>query len=385
MKSYIFMYVFLNFTVACMSEIYLMIIFFVFTISALVEYVVHNNDRANLKYLRLAFSLLAIFIYTVIAGFREVGFSPDDINYSNIFYNIVADGGGVNEATNEPLFIWLNKIVSFLTSDVSNLFLLFAFLTALLTASSFLLSSQLVILSFTLYLSHVFLYRDMIQIRAGLSYSLAMFIISVYLINLNKRWYFYPFTIVPGFIHTSGFLTLFVPFLSKIKYSAKLSWTLILMSLILGLVDFGKQISEVFSLFDFGAIQSAVNTYVLTQNKFNYELGILNPTTLKQVFWLFLFNLNLKALSQDKSSTLMLWMYTISTCILLLLNNYSTLAARLASLFSISEFFLIPLLVTYSKKKSLVFFILAIVYCAAMLLLNLFSKNLFSGYHFNFY
>lgn len=368
-----------------MSEIYFIMIFFVFAISTVVEYVVHFNDQRSLKYLRLAFSLLAICTYTIIAGFREVGFSPDDLNYLDIFSHSINGGGGVKETTNEPIFMFLNKFVGFFSTDVSNLFLLFAFFTALFTASSFLLSSKLTILSFTLYFSHVFLYRDMIQIRAGLSYSLAMFIICYYLVYINKKRYVYPATILPGLIHTSGFLTLLVPFLSKLKYSVKLSLILLLFSFSLGLINFGKYITDALSFFDFGSVQSAVNTYVLTKNQFNYELGLLNPTTLKQIFWLILFNYNFKYIKDDNGSSLFMWMYTISTCILLLLNDYSTLAARLASFFSVSEFFLIPLLIVGARKKSLMFFGLALLYCVAMLLLNLFSKSLFSGYHFNFY
>lgn len=368
-----------------MSEIYFIILFFFFVFFAVLEYVIFFGNALNLKYLKLAFSLMAIFSYTIIAGFREVGFSPDDLNYLDVFSSVILGSYEFKEATNELVFIWINKFVSLFSSDVSSLFLLFAFSTAIFTASSFLLSSKLAILSFTMYLSHVFLYRDMIQIRAGLSYSIAMFSICLYFTYFSKRRYIYPIFALPGLIHTSGFLTCLVPLFSKFQYSSKFSWLLLSISFSLGLVDYGTSLSNILSFLDFGYLQSAVNTYILTKNQFNYELGLLNPTTLKQVFWIYLFNRNLKYLIDDKGANLLLWMYTISTCILLALNDFSTLAARLASFFSIAEFFLIPLLIVKVKDNSLFYFVIALLYCLVMLLLNIFSKNLFNEYGFNFY
>nr|WP_223271599.1 EpsG family protein [Colwellia hornerae] len=334
-----------------------------------------SRKRSILPFILFFFTLLIIF-----SGLRSPGVSSDDQVYISIFNQFVKGGGGLTSSTNEYVFVIINQLISFITDDVFYLFLLFALLTAFFTIFSFVKASPFITISVLVYFSHVYLYRDMIQIRAGLSYAIFM----LALVCFAKKNYKASIALwlSSTLIHFSSFLGVVVPIINKMKFSSKFVIYSFLFSLVFGAIGLYTPISFLLNNVNLGPLTAPIKTYILSRNEFNKPLGLLNPTTLKQCIWFFVFFYYREKLKYELSSDIYFKTYFLSVCILLIFADFSVFAARFGSFFAVSEFFLLAALVVVSKKNRRFLFSIIIGYCCMMASLNVFSKGLFDGFVF---
>ncbi len=326
-------------------------------------------------YILLIFLLLIIF-----SGFRLPGVSSDDEIYISIFNQYLSNNGRVTSSTSEIGFVYINQLIGYFTDNVFYLFFIFALLTVFFTLISFVKGSPFVAVSILVYFSHVYLYRDMIQIRAGLSYSIFMLALVYY----SRKNYSTAtiFWISSTLVHFSAFIGCIIPLINKIRFSSKTIIWLFLLSLGIGFIGLYKPISFMLDNINLGLLTSPIKTYILSRNEFNKPLGLLNPTTIKQCIWFFIFLYYRDKLKAELGSDLFFKMYFLSVCTLLVFADFSVFAARFGSFFAISEFFLLAAIVVISKKNKYFLFSMVIIYCFFMAALNVFSKGLFDGFIF---
>ncbi|MCP5463699.1 MAG: EpsG family protein [Deltaproteobacteria bacterium] len=335
---------------------------------------------AHSKYMQPAYLFIGFVILACMAGFRGFWFT-DYGNYVGIYgetvhlYDFLYYGGNPPRIHGEFLYLFLNTLVKTFFDSSIPVFVIVAALAVGLNCVAFKKFSPYPLLSLLWYFSHLFLYKELIQIRAGLASAIVL--CSVYFI-VHKKPLQYTVAIILAFLfHVGAIIALPVYWVCKKDFGKKMLFFPLIVGFALGLTSW---------LDSFLNLMGAAN--VLPQKLAWYQetysddaLGVLNPMTLKQLFFCF-FLVGSKEILKTKFKYFypIMVMYILSTAWLFALQEIPILAARIATFLSAGDPVVIAFLISLFKEKKVVSMGIAFL-SIVILFMNLELRQHWVEYH----
>lgn len=325
---------------------------------------------------KLFFYLLAVIALSLLAGLRYD--NADYKAYEEMFFapwELCADKG----------FALLITLVKAFVDIPFFMFLVVAFLAVGLNISSFRKYSPYLFVSILFYFVHSFILKEYVQIRAGLSCAICLYAVR-YINNRNIRKYILCMVIaIP--IHMSSIIFFPMYWIYYFMINKKENYILyfLLFSFIVGtLYPFG-QILKTYA--PFLGETSRIATYA-NWEQFNKEIGILtNLTTVKQIFLCILCYIYRIRLNNKIHCFLILYLaYVLSTCWLMVFNDFVIVGARMATFLSVGEPVLFAGVLGLFSKQSRVIVLSVFIFIAYNILnMNFHTKPLgeYEIYPFN--
>jgi hypothetical protein len=347
----------------------------ILTLFAVLE-ILESPKIINHLFLCFSFVVLAL-----LAGLRGRLFS-DYGNYVVAFYSVY-DLSDYMQVYRQPdgihgefLYLFYNTFLRTFTDNPIYLFLTFAFLAVGINLYCFEKFSPYPLVSVLLYFSHTYLYKELVQIRAGLACALVLY--SVTFIQKRKALQYVLTVFIAAMIHTGAIVVLPVYWLCKMRFSK----TMLFLPLIIGLLlaKAGWLSPFLGFLKNMNALHSGVEGYMEVEG-YNYSLGILNPMTLKQAL-ICSVGIYYKDVLVERFKYFypLLVMYILSTAWILAFQEFAILAARIATFFSVGDPLLLTYLVTLFREKKIV--LAGVIMMAwALLFLNVTIKQGWPPYH----
>ena len=122
--------------------------------------------------LYVIFGILMVFI----AGMRGVGYTPDTIEYEEMYYG----SNALMEAVTEPTFLFISSVLRSFSFGVSALFITYALISIVIHLPAFWKLSRLPLLTLTIYISYYYMMHEMVQMRVGVAAGLFLWAIYFY-------------------------------------------------------------------------------------------------------------------------------------------------------------------------------------------------------------
>jgi len=315
----------------------------------------------NTLTIRVIILMFAGLILALLAGLRYG--DRDYFSYLDIYDSVSRlfqdfDNTGVH---GEPGYILLNRICKTLGLGTVGLFMIMSFSSVALSLNFFRKYSPYFLVAVLIYFSHVFILRDMMQVRSGLAAS-----ISLYALQYIGRRKLIPFLLIilVGASFHSGVLVLVIAYVAYpfyIKRPKSLIY-LVVLGFILGVVLKASLIEYLITRF-FNI--PAVSVYLGNEEYFA-SLGLLNLVLIKNLI-LFGFVFYYRAQIKDAVAnfdTLLLCL-ALGVFWLSAFNNFAILAARLATYFANVEHILLPALF-FTKINRFLLWGIIVAYCLVM-------------------
>ncbi|MEJ5114504.1 EpsG family protein [Erwinia billingiae] len=335
---------------------YTILVFCIFELATINQL---NDVRVKrvLNWMFLVVSIMLIFF----GGMRGDNSGIDDGQYLSFFHDFSSQLHVNNYSAitaiyrYENLFMVLAWLVSFISKE-SYYFLFFVCIIAVSTnAYCFKKYSPLVLCSLCLYSAHLFINKDMNQIRFGLSSCFA--IVSICLAANRKMLFAFVFFILSTQSHSTGWtLLLLVPFLylSERKY---LPLLMIFCSLPLGLIG-GKKLF----LDSLGIVPDLGDRAMGYQGtNFDQASPVFGLANLKNIafigfFTFYYFKEGIK--EDDRLAYILLIAYAIGASVRITFSDFSILGGRVGNLFLHVEPILLAFLMMRFRNLWLNFFVL---------------------------
>lgn len=102
----------------------------------------------------------------LIAGLREVGYTPDSLEYENMYYGT---GNIIIRKTSEPSFLFISEFLRNLSLGVNALFLTYATISIAVHLPILWKLSRMPLLTLTIYISYYYMMQEIVQMRAGVA------------------------------------------------------------------------------------------------------------------------------------------------------------------------------------------------------------------------
>jgi hypothetical protein len=286
-------------------------------------------DTAKIEsQLRCALLIATTILLIFIAGFRSG--LPDYDTYVEMFNNIQI--GNVKASVDVGYTIFNMLIGSIFDSSIA-LFLLIAFLSVVINVRCYGEYVRYVFLAILFYYAHSYFLKELIQIRAGLACAICLY--NVRNISKDKKITFVLFQLLASSIHLASLVFLVVPIVSALNIKIHTWYIIIFVSLVIGIMSPLGHIIKALPTIEY---LSRIQVYT-KWDEFATSLGILrNITTVKQFIISFL-ALHFSSLLDKKIKYFhaLLTAYLVSTCWLILWNDFAILAARVATFLSVGE------------------------------------------------
>lgn len=327
-----------------------MIVIFIFFYIVVVAL---EHSRSKNRHFML---LVACVVLAFCAGFRDVMRWADTIVYVISFNDYTH---GLYEWSDKDVpfgyaeygFYFLGVIFKTFSSN-STLYLLFiAVLSFIFLYKDFRRYCVYPLFGLCAYIARFYLTRNLMQIRAGLSYALILWGVQ-YITKRDWKHYFF-WVFVAYLFHRSAIIAVPLYFLCILKPNKLLIVIGILIAFLIG----GPGKGMVMSFVGDNAQDLTVTTYATKD--YQSELGLMNPMIYFQLFFLWIYTM-----WEDKFKVLTADYYTIrtaywySTFILIALSAYTALSGRTSSMFSTLEMAIIPMIVnTFSKNNRILAYI----------------------------
>ncbi|NHQ85977.1 EpsG family protein [Iodobacter sp. HSC-16F04] len=321
-------------------------------------------------YLALIFLLLSFF-----AGLRSV--DADYAVYADIFNEIpyinTFSLSTTTDIHGEIGFLFFGSIVKSLGLGFES----FVFLCALVSVSLVVLSAKKLsynpVLSLLFYFSHVFLLREMIQIRAALAVAIVLFSFSIS-ISVWKRVVFILFSTL---FHSGAIII--IPFYLLLRKTV-FKWDVFLLifgvSLLASNVGVAKPLIHL--LTNVGLLPQAVANYV-EWDLYNYHLSTFtNPVVWKAVIVLY-FLRNFDRTQLGDSLYVIRNIYASGLIFMLLFSDFAIIAGRISTFLFFGEIMLISWAFLYKNRKFSAV-LLVVLLSLMQLTLNLYVNESHQGY-----
>jgi len=311
--------------------------------------------------------LFVIVLLSLLAGLRYD--NADYENYLEIFkkpWEVSPDKG----------FSAFVLIVRWFTTSPIYMFLLVAIIAVSLNISSYRKYSPYLFVSVLFYFVHSFLLKEYVQIRAGLSCAICLYAIRY--IEYKSLWKYIACMVIAMSIHMSSiifFPMFWLYYFMKNKSNSCLMYFLLLSFIIGTLYPFGQVIKAYVPFLD---ETSRIATYA-NWDQFNNEIGILtNFTTLKQIILCVLCYIYWTRLKEVIACFSVLYLaYVLSTCWLMLFNDFVIIGARMATFLSVGEpIFFAGFLCLFNKQSRILVTLFFIIISCIIMDVNLHTKNL---------
>lgn len=327
--------------------------------------------------------VILLFEVVILALFAGLRYDTEILDFSAYWdgYLEVArygvDYSQLSEAAAfEPGYNLLMYLVSWFSPSPILGFLVIAVLAVGITLFSYQRYSRYALIAAVIYLSHTFLLREMIQIRAGLAAAIALWALQY--VKQRQPFRFLLAILLAMSFHLASGIVLLVYVVYQLNWSRR-TWTILVgLSLVIGLV---MPLGHLLSTLPGGGIFRRIEAYVWMIS--DEPSGLLtNPTILKQLFFSFLCLQYWDRLTiRVPYFRLLAVSYLMSVCWLMLWNDFPIIAARIATFFSITE----PLVVCstlylVNKASRPLTTALILLFAFLMLYLNVVVKG-FPAYH----
>lgn len=325
-------------------------------------------DWDRYKYFNFAFSISYAIWLVLYSGMREPGSSADDINY---LLNLTYGGSGF-----EIIFSEITKIFRFYNSTPESYFLFISILSMTILILS-LLKCNVKYLSFALliYSSHVFLYRDMIQIRAAVAYNLVLL---SFVLFSNKKLMLSLISYLTSIgFHKSSIASVIVIFLNSFFIRTSTVVITCMLIYLSSFFDLGGYIIRNVGYLSGFVSEAILDTYLVEGEEYAQKLSALNPTTLKILVIFLILSYHRDRIDFIRNNNIYYYSYAMSFVFITLFSSFNVFASRMSSLFSVVEVVLIPAIILHTKNKLLI--VGLIFMYLAQLSLNIFGKNLDTG------
>lgn len=322
-------------------------------------------------------SIVLIFI----AGLRSLNW-PDTMAYAADF---IYDTSSLRDFTvdsyrladlqyAEKGFYFLSSCIKTLTSNVHLYFTVISFVTIVFIAKSLNKYCVYPLLGLLVYISRFFIGRQMMQIRAGLA--IAIVVWALQYIEKREFWNFLIIVLIAFTLHHSVILILPVYWMHKIPFSFKHIVYILFFSFVIAGVASGFIVSHVT---DFSSDMDLATTYTSETSQYTQGKGLLNPMLYYQSVVLLLYSYYGKKLSsQTPSYETIRNGYLYSTVILIVLSSFGTLSARMSTIYSTFEIFMLPsFLLLFSNWKKLLAWIFLGSIVSGFFLLNVIGVQQF--------
>ena len=299
-------------------------------------------EAISVKYKQRLFLLFILWAcLTLFAGLRYD--NPDWEAYYDIYKGIADDSGmGVADVG----FNLLCKVLSFFSTSPIIMFLVVAGSATAFNLESFKKYSPYFLICVLYYFVHLYVLKEMIQIRAGLASAICLYSVR-YLAEQRYKKFLWILLIAVS-IHMSAVIWIGVWIFSKRKITVKALQWMLLACLCIGLA---------------------------------YPLGQLVKSLAVATVLLFFSN-RLKQMS--KYFIFMLYAYIIGVCWMMLFNDFAIIGARISNILLCVEPVLISyLVVLLSKKSRPVFVAILVLLTLTMLTLNI-GPDKITPYQFYF-
>jgi len=312
-------------------------------------------------YVKIVLFFLIGSLLVVLASMR-VG-DRDYFNYLDIYAEVAPFFETQKSAVShgEPGYILLNKFCKTIGIGSLGVFFLTALSSVGLSMFFFKNHTRFFFIAVLIYFSHVFLLRDMIQIRSGLAASISLF---TYPYIANRKFWRFLFVLLLAMSFHAGagiILLVYVLYPYILKKDKNLIY-LVLLGYILGVILSASILEYIFvDLFNI----PGVSLYTGDSEYFR-SLGLLNPVLIKSsLLFLVLYHHRVELRKQVKYFDAFFVSFCISIFWLSAFNNFSIFAARLATYLSNPELILLPSLFYTNINKALLW-IVVICYCVFM-------------------
>ncbi|EOA5543953.1 EpsG family protein [Vibrio mimicus] len=347
-----------------------MLIFFLILLVTFFFAVIPKNESHTCVYL-----IILSFFLVLFSGGRALGSSPDDLNYFYSLYYVYGEF--------EYLYYVLELInIEYFGSSIEVQFFVMALLSIFTLMLTLFRYKSIALWSLLIYMVHIYLYRDLIQIRAAVAYNIVL-LGFIFLLERKSLYKFFLAVILASGFHISSIIALVALFLRKIKLTVKTYLILVFIAFSISILGFKSVIVYIASLIPFLGVY--LNTYVLDEGGFSYSVGFLNPTILKSIIFSIILLSKKERVNLFFNDGLLINLYCFSVLILVSLNEFAVLSARAASLFSSVEILLIPAIIIKSSRNEKVFlFLFFFISYLSVFILNLFFKDMLSNYRLGF-
>lgn len=317
-------------------------------------------------------SIISLFFLVTFAGIRASSVDPDYQTYQYLFN--LSKSGYKFQSHVELGYKLVNSFVALFTDDFTIFLLLFLSLTSIFLGKAYTRISYIPVLSVILYYCHYYLARDFIAIRSALAYAICLYAMVSFSKNENKLKFTITVLLASLFHKTAllSLLGLLVKYLiSRYDYK-KVIYTFGFICLFF-LIFSPKDILINFVSLVFSS-DSVIFVRYFESKDAMFDLGILNPVNIKNIFIVFI-----SLLFLPSSYRFLLTMFALGSFMLLSLHEFGVVAARSLSQFVFFDTILIPLICQkVNVKQRPLIIALVFVYALLMLTLNLFRDGAYN-------
>lgn len=300
---------------------------------------------------KIAVLAIACVVLALLAGLRDFYRWPDTIVYVSSFVNRTPSLFELTPESkpwgySEMGFYYIGCVVKVFTGNATLYLIAVSALTFFFLYKDFKKYCIYPLFGLCAYVARFYTGRNMIQIRAGLSYAIILWAVQ-YITKRDWKRYFL-WVGIAYFFHSSAIIAVPLYFLCLIKIKRE--------HIIIGLV-----VAFVIAGFFSGWVQAIVgdtsrdlNVGTAYLNEFYMrEQGLANPMIYFQTIVLLLYTFGEKALRKTTSNyDVIRTAYFYSTFILISLSVYTTLSGRTSSMFATLEMVIIPSLINAFAKNS---------------------------------
>ncbi|MCL1617178.1 EpsG family protein [Bacteroides sp. ET71] len=333
--------------------------------------VMHVKKKQKLFFLFLLWGLLALF-----AGFRAN--NPDWDVYYDTFVGMSLNQ---EEGFGDVGFNLLSKIILAIFNSPIAVFWGVACISVALNLNSFRKYSASFLICVLYYFVHLYVLKDMIQIRAGLASAICLYAIRYLELREYKKYIF--ITCLAISMHFSAIVCLLILLFYRYRCNRIVLKYLFILCLLIGLVC---PLGQFIKMFLFG-IDERLSAYIMYGDSgFASELGIftnLNTVKSMALFLIAYFFYN-KLNSSNRYFVYIFYIYALGVYWLMIFNDFAIIGARMSNILLSVEPILISYLLSLFADKSR-WIILLVIICVTylMLVLNM-APNKIVPYQFYF-
>lgn len=312
------------------------------------------------KYIEVILYFFCVYII-LFTAFREI--VSDTRMYINVFNQIPNIWELINGRTlildSFPLelgYLYLNGIVQFIVGAPQLLFFIVATISILAYYFLFRKYSPYIALSFFLYLSLLYVFREVVQIRNGVACSLVLYSVKFLYEQKMKKYIF--IILVAASFHLTALVGFSFYFINKIAWTRKKILLILLFGLIIIQIEWIYQVMDI--LGNMGLLYYRIA-------KYQGDLVAQQEVTLvKYLGYCFIFGYiglnNWGNRTKGSLENLLLGILALGILVQGGFHEFRELADRVSSLFYTVLFLLIPMYLRYAKKKYVILVIILIIF-----------------------
>lgn len=284
--------------------------------------------------LKLFFASVAYFSIVIVSGLRVGGIDYE--NYKTMF-ELVSNGYNYFQNTVygvEVSYLIVCDLSNQLGLGIQGVFLFYSITTSIFLYKSFSKLCENPIVALLMYVSFLFIVRDMAQIRSGLAGSILLYSICFMIARDYKKSTLW--ILVATLVHASSIVFISSLVTMFIKPSRNKILMIPIVGFLFGYIGIGGMIIESISSDLIGSYFSGkLNDYTV-ESSLNYKLGLFDITNIKNILVCILCAMYINSIN-NKSFGLCSLVFVIGVTIRLVFSDFSTIGGRTASILTVVE------------------------------------------------